>query len=119
MVKICHGIFILPGGIIIARKSRKQPIKTIIDDVRSAVGYIRLSVANKDEPYSVENQKHITNQWAAEHAPSISHFYIDENHSGSNSDRLSFKQILEGIDIGRIEMFILTTHLYCDILILK
>ena len=45
-----------------ARKSRKQPIKTVIDDARSAIEYIRLSVANKDEPYSVENQKRIINQ---------------------------------------------------------
>ena len=28
-------------SIITARKSRKQSIKTVIDDVRSAVGYIR------------------------------------------------------------------------------
>lgn len=101
-----------------ARKSRKQPIKTVIDDVRSAVGYIRLSVANKGEPYSVKNQKRIINQWAAEHALPISHFYIDKNHSGSNFDRPAFKQMLEAIDIGRIEMFILTTRSNCDILIL-
>ncbi len=42
-----------------------------------------------------------------------------ENHSGSNFERLAFKQMLEDIDIGRIEMFILTAHLHCDILTLK
>lgn len=31
-----------------ARKSRKQPLKAAMMDVRSTVGYIRLSVANKD-----------------------------------------------------------------------
>ena len=72
-----------------ARKSRKQSIKTAIDDVRSAVGYIRLYVANKDELYSVEKQKCIIDQWVVEHTLPISH------------------------------IFILTTHLCCDILILK
>ncbi len=32
-----------------ARKSRKQPLKVAAVNVRSAVGYIRVSVANKDE----------------------------------------------------------------------
>ncbi len=69
--------------------------------------------------FIVENQKRIINQWITEHALPISHFYIDEKHSASNFDRPAFKQMLENIDTGRIEMFILTTHLYCDILILK
>jgi len=60
---------------------------------RNAVWYIRLSVANKDEPYSVESQKRIINRWAAEYALPISHFYIDENHSGSNFDRSAFRQM--------------------------
>lgn len=42
-----------------------------------------------------------------------------ENHSGFKFERLAFKQMLEDIDIGRIEMFILTAHLHCDILTLK
>ena len=67
-----------------ARKSRKQPLKVATMDVRSTVGYIRLSVANKDESCSVENQKLIIEQWAAEHEMPINHFYIDANHSGSN-----------------------------------
>lgn len=85
----------------------------------SVAGYIHLSVANKDELCLIENQKRIINQRAAEHALSISHFYIDENRSGSNFDRPAFKQMLEDIDTGRIEMFILTTHLNYDILILR
>ena len=73
-----------------------------------------ISVANKGDPYSVENQKRIINQWVAEHALPINHFYIDENHSGSNFDRSAFKQMLEDIDTGRVEMLILTTHLHCN-----
>ena len=47
-----------------ARKSRKQPSKRVTNDIRRAVGYIRLSVSNKEEFYSVENQKLIIEQWA-------------------------------------------------------
>ena len=38
-----------------ARKSRKQPLKVVMMDVQSTVGYIRLSAANKDASCSVEN----------------------------------------------------------------
>lgn len=89
-----------------ARKSRKQPLKTTMIDVRSTVGYIRLSVANKDASCSVENQKLIIEQWAAEHEIPISHFYIDANHSGANFDCPAFKQMLEDIDAGHIECIV-------------
>lgn len=89
-----------------ARKSRKHPLKAAMMDVRSTVGYIRLSVANKDVSCSVENQKLIIEQWGAEHEMPINHFYIDANHSGSNFDRPAFKQMLEDIDAGHIECII-------------
>lgn len=89
-----------------ARKSRKQPLKVATMDVRSTVGYIRLSVANKDESCSVENQKLIIEQWAAEHEMPINHFYIDANHSGSNFNRPAFKQMLADIDAGRIDCIV-------------
>lgn len=97
-----------------ARKSRKQPLKVAMMDVRSTVGYIRLSVANKDESCSVENQKLIIEQWAAEHEIPISHFYIDANHSGSNFDRPAFKQMLADIDAGHIECIVVKD--YCAII---
>lgn len=97
-----------------ARKSRKQPLKAAMMNVRSAVGYIRLSVANKDESCSVENQKLIIEQWGAEHEMPINHFYIDANHSGSNFDRPAFKQMLEDIDAGHIECIIVKD--YCAII---
>lgn len=89
-----------------ARKSRKQPLKVSANNIRGTVGYIRLSVANKDVSCSVENQKLIIEQWAAEHEMPISHFYIDANHSGSNFNRPAFKQMLADIDAGRIECII-------------
>lgn len=66
----------------------------------------------------VESPKRIINQRIAEKALPISHFYIGENHSGSNFDCPVFKQMLKDIDTGRIKMFILTMHLNCDILTL-
>ncbi len=89
-----------------ARKSRKQPLKVAMMDVRSTVGYIRLSVANKDASCSVKNQKLIIEQWAAEHEMPINHFYIDANHSGSNFSRPAFKQMLEDIEAGHIECIV-------------
>ena len=89
-----------------ARKSRKQPSKTVADDIRSAVGYIRLSVANKDESCSVENQKLIIEQWAMQHELFISNFYIDANYSGSNFERPAFKQMLTDIGSGQINCIV-------------
>lgn len=88
------------------RKSRKQSSKTVSDDTRSAVGYIRLSVANKDESCSVENQKLIIEQWAMQHELFISHFYIDANHSDSNFERPAFKQMLTDISSGQINCIV-------------
>ena len=89
-----------------ARKSRKQPLNVAANNIQSTVGYIRLSVANKDESCSVENQKLIIEQWAAEHELPISHFYVDENRGGSNFDRSAFKQLLEDIDAEHIECIV-------------
>ncbi len=89
-----------------ARKSRKQPSKTVAADNRSAVGYIRLSVANKDESCSVENQKLIIEQWAMQHELFISHFYIDANYSGTNFERPAFKQMLMDIGAGQINCIV-------------
>ncbi len=89
-----------------ARKSRKQPSKTVAYDIRSAVGYIRLSVANKDESCSVENQKLIIEQWAMQHELFISHFYIDANYSGSNFERPAFQQMLADIGVGQINCIV-------------
>ena len=77
-----------------ARKSRKQPFRAAMMKVWSTVGYIRLSVANKDESCSVENQKLLIEQWGVEHEMPINHFYIDANHSVSNFNRPAFKQML-------------------------
>ena len=47
-----------------ARKSRKHPLPVLkVLPSRDTVGYIRLSVRNNDIAGSIENQKHIIEEW--------------------------------------------------------
>lgn len=46
-----------------ARKSRKHPQPVTVKPSRDTVGYIRLSVCNNDPAGSIENQKHIIEEW--------------------------------------------------------
>ena len=66
-----------------ARKSRKHKYK---EELKSpfpvAVGYIRLSVANKEKASSIENQKFIIECWGEQQQIPISHYYIDNGFSG-------------------------------------
>lgn len=56
-----------------ARKSRNhQPAKLIKAPANDAVGYIRLSVANKEECGSIENQKFIIECWGDQHQIPVS-----------------------------------------------
>lgn len=63
-----------------ARKSRKHlNTETVMRSTpKENVGYIRLSVSNKEESNSIENQKSIIKHWAEQHQLSISRFYIDD-----------------------------------------
>lgn len=66
-----------------ARKSRKHPSpKLTIQPSRDTVGYIRLSVRDKDPSGSIENQKLIIEEWGRQHQIPISHYYIDNGFSG-------------------------------------
>jgi site-specific DNA recombinase len=85
-----------------ARKSRKENNMAINEMICYAVGYIRLSVANKDEACSVANQKLIVEQWAAHQEIVIERFYIDENYSGSSFKRPAFQEMLSDIDDRKI-----------------
>ena len=76
---------------------------TINTKQKHTVGYIRLSVSNKEASCSVENQKLIIERWAAQHEIVIDHFYTDENYSGSSFERPAFKQLLKDILEGTIE----------------
>lgn len=90
-----------------ARKSRKYPnIDLIIKPSRDTVGYIRLSVRNKDSSSSIENQKLIIEEWGRQHQAPIMHYYIDNGFSGNRFDRPAFQQLIQDILAGKIECIV-------------
>ena len=69
------------------------------------------------EPFLDLLQRHaVGRQKTGAAAPKL---MIDENRSGSYFDHPALKRMSEDIDIMHIKKFILTTHLLCDIMILK
>lgn len=90
-----------------ARKSRKLPnIDLIIKPSRDTVGYIRLSVRNKDSSSSIENQKLIIEEWGQQHQTPIMHYYIDNGFSGNRFDRPALQQMIQDILAGKIECIV-------------
>ncbi|MEG0659495.1 MAG: recombinase family protein [Anaerorhabdus sp.] len=90
-----------------ARKSRKhQYTEGLKSSAPVAVGYIRLSVANKEECNSIENQKFIIECWGKQHQISISHYYIDNGFSGKRFVRPAFQEMIEDILAGKINCVI-------------
>lgn len=98
-----------------ARKSRKRPnIDLICKLSRDTVGYIRLSVRDKDSSGSVENQKFIIEEWGRQHQTPIMHYYIDNGFSGNRFDRPAFQQMIHDILAGKIECIVVKE--YCVII---
>lgn len=95
--------FSIERSIFMARKSRKHKYK---EELKSpfpvAVGYIRLSVANKEKASSIENQKFIIERWGEQQQIPISHYYIDNGFSGKFSDRPAFQEMIQDILSGDI-----------------
>lgn len=91
-----------------ARKSRKQiqVAEHLPTEFPMTVGYTRLSVNDRVESHSIENQKKIIALWAKKHEPPISKFYVDTGYSGSTSHRPAFQQLLQDISSGKIECVI-------------
>ena len=87
---------------IMARKSRKHPELTVPVS-KDTVGYIRLSVLNKDSHGSVENQKFIIEEWGKQNKIIISRFYVDNGFSGKRFDRPAFQEMLQDIQTGKID----------------
>ena len=54
--------FSYKGDVIMARKSRKHP-ELAVPVSKDTVGYIRLSVLNRDPHGSVENQRLMIEEW--------------------------------------------------------
>lgn len=81
-------LFLYEGLIHMARKSRKHPnIELTIQPSRETVGYIRLSVRDKDFSGSIENQRLIIEEWGRQHQIPISYYYVDNGFSGKRFDR--------------------------------
>ena len=85
-----------------ARKSRKHPELTVPVS-KDTVGYIRLSVLNRDSRGSVENQKLIIEEWGKQNKIIISRFYVDNGFSGKRFDRSAFQEMLQDIQTGKID----------------
>lgn len=91
-----------------ARKSRKQiqVVGHFPTESPITVGYARLSVNDRVEYHSIENQKKIISLWAEQHELPISKFYVDVGYSGSTFQRPAFQQLLQDISDGKIECVI-------------
>ena len=64
-----------------ARKSRKHP-ELAVPVGKDTVGYIRLSVLNRDPYGSIENQRLMIEEWGCQHQIPIMRYYIDNGFSG-------------------------------------
>ncbi len=84
-----------------ARKSRKHP-ELAVPVSKDTVGYIRLSVLNRDSHGSVENQKFMIEEWGCQHQTPIMRYYIDNGFSGKRFDRPAFQEMLQDIRKGKI-----------------
>ncbi len=89
-----------------ARKSRKHPQPVTVKPSRDTVGYIRLSVRNNDPAGSIENQKHIIEEWGRKNQIPISCYYIDNGFSGKRFDRPAFQKMIRDILADRIECIV-------------
>lgn len=103
---LCHSPFQLRKNNH-ARRSRKRPnIDLIIKPSRDTVGYIRLSVRNKDSSSSIKNQKLIFEEWEHQHQTPIMYYYIDNGFSGNRFDCPAFQQMIQDIFDGKIECIV-------------
>ena len=99
--------FFVERGIFMARKSRKhQHAEMARTPTAEAVGYVRLSVENREESSSIQNQKFIIECWGDQHQIPISHYYIDNGFSGKRFDRPAFQKMIEDILAGKINCVI-------------
>ena len=63
------------------------------------VGYVRLSRDDNQRNYvSIENQKLIISQFAAEHNMVIDRWYEDDGFTGYKFERPGFEQLMEDLD---------------------
>ena len=84
-----------------ARKSRKYP-ELAVPVSKDTVGYIRLSVLNRDSHGSVENQKFMIEEWGQKHQIPIMRYYIDNGFSGKRFERPDWKRLIADIEAGKV-----------------
>ena len=85
-----------------ARKSRKH-LKLAVSVSKDTVGYIRLSVLNRDHYGSIKNQRLMIEEWGRQHQIPIMRYYIDNAFSGKRFDRPAFQEMLQDIQEGKID----------------
>lgn len=86
-----------------ARKSRKYQYAAFDQTLNlNTVGYIRLSVSDTNESYSIENQRLIIEQWGEQHQIPIARFYVDDGYSGTSFNRPAFREMTQDIRSGKI-----------------
>ena len=88
-----------------ARKSRKHP-ELAVPVSKDTVGYIRLSVLNRDPHGSVENQRLMIEEWGRQHQIPIMRYYIDNGFSGKRFERPAFQEMLRDIEKGKIDCIV-------------
>ena len=97
-----HSPFPYKGDVIMARKSRKHP-ELAVPVSKDTVGYIRLSVLNREPHGSVENQRLVIEEWEHQRQIPIMRYYIDNGFSGKHFDRPAFQEIFQDIERGKID----------------
>ena len=88
-----------------ARKSRKHP-ELAVPVSKDTVGYIRLSVLNRDSHGSVENQRLMIEEWGHQHQIPIMRYYIDNGFSGKRFNRPAFQRMIQDIQKGKIDCIV-------------
>lgn len=92
-----RGLFLLEGGFLTV----KQPYNTTIYNTAL---YLRLSRDDElqGESGSIQTQRMMLRQYAAEHGLTIVDEYIDDGWSGTNFERPSFQRMIDDIEDGKI-----------------
>lgn len=85
-----------------ARKSRKHP-ELAVSASKDTVGYIRLSVLNRDYHGSIGNQRLMIEEWGRQHQIPIMRYYINNGFSGKRFDRPAFQKMIQDIQKGKID----------------
>lgn len=99
--------FSIERSFSMARRSRKhQHAELSKPPAADVVGYIRLSVVNREEASSIQNQKFIIECWGDQHQIPISRYYVDNGFSGKRFDRPAFQEMIRDILAGKINCVI-------------